>query len=498
LDAPQELAPMSYTPNGTLDRLRWIAERYRKRPVVAWDTVRVALSTQGLDRFLRSHVHESRPVLTKGRVEWVMRVHRMEHDRPITAAAVEAVLTELSDELSRPSESDIILPWVAVQIGQHQKGLERAASDLYHLVRTTSLPSSEVSNKRETVRAWEAWYEDAVQQLINKGPVITQWATAENIDLTQYSLEEVLTAVFDFEGELQAGRGFPQGEVVFAFDDGWAMQELTTDDQLTAEGAVMQNCVGDYCAQVAEGGSAIYSLRDPQGRPHATLEFGVGQDMFLQVKGKQNELPKEEYLVRLRQFARRFGDPTRHGQAASLVFLIGGAPGLALSGVPMEELFDETPPGVDLRKAKLKNANLEGFRLERADMRGADLEEAQLNDAEMFWADLRQANLRGALLMGAKLREADLRAADLVNAELAGAELIDANLSGADLRGAILLEADLSGADLRNALVTDANFDDVDLDGAHLPRDFDDVSGTPLEWHGDWRDVDWRRGGGRP
>lgn len=45
-------------------------------------------------------------------------------------------------------------------------------------------------------------------------------------------------------------------------------------DALEYEGDTMQHCVGRYCAKVADGSTRIYSLRDAKGRPHVTIEEG--------------------------------------------------------------------------------------------------------------------------------------------------------------------------------------------------------------------------------
>lgn len=44
------------------------------------------------------------------------------------------------------------------------------------------------------------------------------------------------------------------------------------EDALKYEGDILQHCVGGYCPDVAQGKSLIYSLRDTQGKSHATVE----------------------------------------------------------------------------------------------------------------------------------------------------------------------------------------------------------------------------------
>ena len=80
----------------------------------------------------------------------------------------------------------------------------------------------------------------------------------------------------------------------------------------------MGHCVGGYCADVFAGDTKIYSLRDPKGRSHVTVEVGqrakrvfnrkptsdeITTDI-LQIKGKQNRAPNSEYLPYVQDFVR--------------------------------------------------------------------------------------------------------------------------------------------------------------------------------------------------
>lgn len=49
-------------------------------------------------------------------------------------------------------------------------------------------------------------------------------------------------------------------------------QEAWLAGQLAREGNQMGHCVGGYCSDVTSGGSRIFSLRDPKGKPHVTVE----------------------------------------------------------------------------------------------------------------------------------------------------------------------------------------------------------------------------------
>ncbi|HEX9793222.1 MAG TPA: pentapeptide repeat-containing protein [Planctomycetota bacterium] len=76
----------------------------------------------------------------------------------------------------------------------------------------------------------------------------------------------------------------------------------------------------------------------------------------------------------------------------------------------------ETPPfdwsGLELRRADLRGAVLDGARLvdahlEGADLRGASLRTAEMSGAQLQHADLRAVRLDGALLFGANLAQAE-------------------------------------------------------------------------------------------
>lgn len=48
--------------------------------------------------------------------------------------------------------------------------------------------------------------------------------------------------------------------------------EALTEQALKREGEAMSHCVGDYCYPVMSGETRIFSLRDPKGRSHVTIE----------------------------------------------------------------------------------------------------------------------------------------------------------------------------------------------------------------------------------
>lgn len=90
--------------------------------------------------------------------------------------------------------------------------------------------------------------------------------------------------------------------------DGYHDDLSALDDALKFEGNTMGTCVGEYCDDVAQGISNIYSLRDRRGEPHVTIEtrknMDTGSDYINQIKGKANEAPIDKYLPSVHDFVR--------------------------------------------------------------------------------------------------------------------------------------------------------------------------------------------------
>lgn len=94
------------------------------------------------------------------------------------------------------------------------------------------------------------------------------------------------------------------------------------EEALRYEGDTMGHCVGGYCPDVNEGRTRIFSLRDKKGEPHVTIEVkpgafsspeeavSLGQHpdngvpRIVQIKGKANRKPKDEYLPFVQDFVR--------------------------------------------------------------------------------------------------------------------------------------------------------------------------------------------------
>lgn len=124
--------------------------------------------------------------------------------------------------------------------------------------------------------------------------------------------------------------------IAHQYPDGWTLRKLRGKD-CQYEGDAMGHCVGSYGNEVDQGNTMIYSLRDPNQVPHATMELEPnhyefdGLDQFpvpqesriVQIQGKGNGIPKPEYQARLKQWFETMapeerpyweGEPIRTGE----------------------------------------------------------------------------------------------------------------------------------------------------------------------------------------
>ncbi len=91
-------------------------------------------------------------------------------------------------------------------------------------------------------------------------------------------------------------------EVVMRLPDGYKIVQIYDAEDLHMEGQLMQNCLQDgrYDELVKRHDSKIYSLRDSNNEPHASMEVTKGE--MLQCFGKQNRKPVAQYHPYLFEF----------------------------------------------------------------------------------------------------------------------------------------------------------------------------------------------------
>lgn len=228
---------------------------------------------------------------------------------------------------------------------------------------------------------------------------ILDWAqrSRPRPNLFDMSIEEAADKARAFAESAPTRRKPPsKGLVVYTFPDGWTVQELMHRHNLVDEGNFMHTCVGQvahgYPERVSREEIRIYSIRDPQGFPHATLTWDCDELRLTEASAAMNDPLSKELAARAVEFGRyKDMDNLQLLRAGLLYDARGiGAPGIDLSWMSLD--------GIDLSGADLSQAHLNGASLRDAKLIGTNLSGASLREACLFGADLTDAKLFGASL----------------------------------------------------------------------------------------------------
>lgn len=144
-------------------------------------------------------------------------------------------------------------------------------------------------------------------------------------DIMQHHVPSYNQHVLDWDEALKQEaheQALTGGEVVHTTPDNWTVRRLHTPEELSAEGDAMGHCVGGYHGAVSRGDTQIYSLRDPNNSPHITTEIsprvtahgpwnGPNQGQVVQIQGKANQEPQDEYKARLADWFRSYPSEQR-------------------------------------------------------------------------------------------------------------------------------------------------------------------------------------------
>jgi hypothetical protein len=91
-------------------------------------------------------------------------------------------------------------------------------------------------------------------------------------------------------------------EIVRTYKDGFNWKRLLTAQALNREGRLMKHCVGSYANDVKKNRTRIYSLRDPENKPHLTVEMNPKLTEIQQMKGFANNPIKPKYISYAKDF----------------------------------------------------------------------------------------------------------------------------------------------------------------------------------------------------
>jgi 2'-5' RNA ligase len=226
---------------------------------------------------------QQRLAKTAGKLEWLME----RGDRFSQTPEGQQILNGLQRAVAAQPKVDALAPWLFREAkkgrvhytGRGWIGPEGYVLDLGHIA---DWFESNSPTRRGT---------DIMQLDINAlGDKIEAW-------------DEELAAEMDQQRQMQ-------GTVMHDFGDGWTVRRVDDAAQANDEGSAMGHCVGGYGHDIRSGNVGIFSLRDPQNQPHATVEIRPNShdDKGLalpdngkvhQIQGKQNSEPNEEYRSRL-------------------------------------------------------------------------------------------------------------------------------------------------------------------------------------------------------
>lgn len=124
--------------------------------------------------------------------------------------------------------------------------------------------------------------------------------TRRGVDIMQLTTDDLAEKINEWDEELgskDADMEKAGGEIVHDFGDGWTIRKLTTAEEAKVEGQAMGHCVGGYGSAIEEGRTEVYSLRDKNNAPHATIELAYGE--VRQIQGKGNSQPIPEYQEKI-------------------------------------------------------------------------------------------------------------------------------------------------------------------------------------------------------
>lgn len=173
-------------------------------------------------------------------------------------------------------------------------------------------------------------FSDEVRSVIDWLDAVPEWDRhLKRIDRMSYKDAAMLSAAWHEKLlKLSADADDPdvveEAEEAMRFDDGCRFVELKGPVALLREGNLMGHCVGGrgYVEAVRMGATRIFSLRDPENRPHATIE--VRRNVAIQIKGKGNQRPIDRWAAHVRPFVKdRKWAVHRDGNAIGLVTLDG-------------------------------------------------------------------------------------------------------------------------------------------------------------------------------
>lgn len=258
------------------------------------------------------------------KIEWLEKQPDKFKDTPQGRSAFHI----LKGMVERNPKADGLAPWIWREAKKGRLVAKNYGDQSYFIYNEANQPGGLILNPSGLSHLAD-WFHSG-----NQNP------TRRGVDIMQLTADDMESKLGEWDAHLRAKQEqadqdkLKGGDVVHQYPDGWTLRNLKPED-LDAEGDAMGHCVGGHGYQdlVRHGGRMIYSLRDPQHQPHATMELQpreyvtsdggyVDQEdyedentrkqwgvrpthenaIIHQIQGKGNEVPKPEYQARLKQF----------------------------------------------------------------------------------------------------------------------------------------------------------------------------------------------------
>lgn len=212
-------------------------------------------------------------------------------------------------------EVDSITPWLIKQFKDGNIGLtgEGEVSVKNNAGETQTVP---MEAAEEVFGKFATWY-NATDSPYRQGQNIQEMSLEDvNSAATQhYSWVQQQESEKQRKEELQEimDEGNARQNTVYEWPDGWTVKRLDSPEDLELESDAMDHCIGNddqpYCEALYNGRITVYSLRDPDGLPHATWHYNPDGSLA-QIQGYQGHSLKDEYWDRFEQWANQAGMPT--------------------------------------------------------------------------------------------------------------------------------------------------------------------------------------------
>lgn len=139
---------------------------------------------------------------------------------------------------------------------------------------------------------------------------IIDWAKKDKPNIFSFTFESAYQKSKEWHEELSKNSKFiilneeiDKDRVIYISKNKKYFFILLNPKDLDVEGDIMKNCVASYKQKVISNNSIIISMRDMKNQPHVTIEVDVKTSTVTQVRGKANQIPNNEYMKIITEFA---------------------------------------------------------------------------------------------------------------------------------------------------------------------------------------------------